>query len=57
LGICYGLHMMVIAAARLSGLKDANTPEVDPNTKHPVIATMEGQKGLESTGGTMRLGN
>jgi len=57
LGLCYGLHMMVIAAARRGGLKGAHTTEVDPTTSHPVIATMDGQKGLENTGGTMRLGN
>jgi CTP synthase len=57
LGLCYGLHMMVIAAARLGGLEGANTLEVDPETPYPVIATMDGQKGLENTGGTMRLGD
>lgn len=57
LGLCYGLHMGVIAAARMNGLDDANTTEVDPNTTNPVIATMEDQKGKENTGGTMRLGN
>lgn len=57
LGLCYGLHMAAIAAARLSGLKDANTTEVDPKTSHPVIDTMEDQVGKEGTGGTMRLGN
>ena len=57
LGLCYGLHMMLIGAARLAGLKDANTTEVDPNTNHPVIATMNDQKGKENTGGTMRLGD
>jgi CTP synthase len=57
LGLCYGLHMMVIAAARLNGLADAHTTEVNPDTTDPVIATMDGQKGLENTGGTMRLGN
>jgi len=57
LGLCYGLHMMVIAAARLGGLESANTTEVNPDTKHAVIDTMEGQKGKENTGGTMRLGN
>lgn len=57
LGLCYGLHMMVIAAARRAGLNDANTTEVEPDTKHPVITTMDGQQGLESTGGTMRLGD
>ncbi len=57
LGLCYGLHMAVIAAARQKGLVKANTTEVDPNTPYPVIATMEDQKGKENTGGTMRLGN
>lgn len=57
LGICYGLHMMLIAAARMHGLKDANTTEVNPDTPHPVIATMDDQKGKENTGGTMRLGD
>lgn len=57
LGLCYGLHMMVIAAARLNGYEDANTTEVNPETSAAVIDTMEGQKGKENTGGTMRLGN
>lgn len=57
LGLCYGLHMMVVAAARLGGLKGANTTEVDPDTPNAVIDTMNGQRGLENTGGTMRLGD
>lgn len=57
LGLCYGLHMMVIAAARLNGYEDAHTTEVNPDTTAAVIDTMEGQKGKENTGGTMRLGN
>jgi CTP synthase len=57
LGLCYGLQMAVIAAARNAGLADAHTTEVDPDTKNPVITTMDGQKGLENTGGTMRLGD
>ena len=57
LGLCYGLHMMVIAAARNAGHQDANTTEVNPDTSYPVILTMDGQEGKESTGGTMRLGN
>lgn len=57
LGLCYGLHMAVIAAARRAGLKDAHTTEVDPATTNPVITTMVDQKGKENTGGTMRLGN
>lgn len=57
LGLCLGLQMAVIAAARNSGLSKANTVELDPNTPDPVIHTMEDQKGKEATGGTMRLGN
>ncbi len=57
LGLCYGLHMAVIAAARLHGLKNANTTEVDKYTPYPVIDTMADQKGKENTGGTMRLGD
>ena len=57
LGLCYGLHMAVIAAARLHGLDNANTTEVDPTTAYPLIATMTGQEGKQSTGGTMRLGD
>jgi CTP synthase len=57
LGLCYGLHMAVIAAAQLGGLKQANTTEVDPRTIDPVIDTMDDQRGKENTGGTMRLGN
>jgi CTP synthase len=49
--------MMVIAAARLGGLKGANSTEADPDTKYPVIDILHGQKGLENTGGTLRLGN
>jgi len=57
LGLCLGLQMAVIAAARNAGLTDANTSEIDGKTPHPVIHTMDDQKGKEATGGTMRLGN
>lgn len=57
LGLCYGLQMGVIAAARQHGLTGANTTEVDQTTQYPVIATLPGQEGKESTGGTQRLGN
>ena len=64
-GICYGLHMAVIEAARdLAGLEGAGTTEIG-TPKHPVIGLMtEWVKGnqMESRaadgdmGGTMRLG-
>lgn len=57
LGICLGLQVAVIAAARRAGLADAHSTEVQPDTKHPVVYIMEDQAGLESTGGTLRLGN
>jgi CTP synthase len=57
LGICFGMQMAVIEYARhVCGLKGANSVEVDPDTKHPVIALMTGQAGLTQKGGTMRLG-
>ncbi len=55
-GLCYGLHMAVIEAARnLLGLEGANSTEIDPQTPHPVIDLMPGQRGVDM-GGTMRLG-
>ncbi len=57
LGLCLGLQMAVIAAARSYGLSDATTAELDPTAEHKVIDTMADQKGKENTGGTMRLGD
>jgi CTP synthase len=57
LGICYGMQMAVIEYARnVCRLKGAHTSEVDPETQHPVIHLMPDQYGVESKGGTMRLG-
>lgn len=57
LGLCLGLQMGVIAAARNAGIKDATTFELKPDSKNLVINTMADQRGMEMTGGTMRLGN
>ncbi len=62
LGLCLGLQCMVIEAARdLAGIEDANSTEFDPDTAHPVIATMATQldvvAGTRDMGGTMRLGS
>ena len=57
LGLCLGLQVAVIAAARRAGLSDAHSTEFDPNTPNNVVYIMEGQQGKESTGGTLRLGN
>ncbi len=61
LGICLGLQCMVIEYARsVLGIADASSSEFDPETEHPVIATMAEQKafveGAGDLGGTMRLG-
>jgi CTP synthase len=57
LGLCLGLQMTVIAAARNAGLSDASSAELDPSSSNLVIHTMNDQKGKENTGGTMRLGD
>jgi CTP synthase len=57
LGLCLGLQMAVVAAARNAGLEGAVSAEMDPNGQDVVIHTMADQKGLENTGGTMRLGD
>ncbi len=61
LGLCLGLQCMVIEAARsLADLQGASSAEFDPETEHPVIATMASQEaivaGQGDMGGTMRLG-
>lgn len=57
LGLCLGLQVAVVAAARKAGLAKANSTEFDKKCIDPVINTMSNQKGKEETGGTMRLGN
>jgi CTP synthase len=57
LGICLGLQCAVIEYARnVLGLESANSSEFDPTTPHPVVDLMDDQSGVESKGGTMRLG-
>jgi CTP synthase len=57
LGLCLGLQMAVVAAARSGGLKTATSEELDSSSKTKVISTMADQHGKHNTGGTMRLGN
>ena len=57
LGLCLGMQVMVIEAARSSLDKDgANSTEFDPDTTHPVIDLMPDQRDVTEMGGTMRLG-
>ena len=57
LGICLGMQLMCVEFARnVLKLEDANTIEVDEDTKNPIITLMEEQKKSILKGGTMRLG-
>lgn len=57
LGLCLGLQVAVIAAARRGGELDATSGELDAAAPHQVVYIMADQKGKEATGGTMRLGD
>lgn len=57
LGLCLGMQVACIAAARRAGLSKANSEEFDAETSENIIYIMNDQKGKESTGGTMRLGD
>ncbi len=57
LGLCLGLQTAVIEFARnVLQLRDANSTEFNPMTRHPVIDLMEHQQVVSEKGGTMRLG-
>ncbi len=57
-GICLGMQVLVTEFARhVAGLSDANSTEVDPNTKDPVISLLSEQQQIQELGGTMRLGS
>lgn len=57
LGLCLGLQVAVIAAARRGGVENATSGEFDPDSSAQVVYIMDAQKGKEATGGTMRLGD
>ncbi|HEY1444552.1 MAG TPA: CTP synthase [Acidimicrobiales bacterium] len=58
LGLCLGLHVMVISVAReLAGLDNANSREFDSMSPHLVIDLMPDQAEVTEKGGTMRLGS
>tara|TARA_B100000686_G_C16804662_1_gene989024 strand:- start:3131 stop:4750 length:1620 start_codon:yes stop_codon:yes gene_type:complete len=57
-GICLGMQMAVIEYCRNElGFLKANSTEMIPETKFPVIDLMESQKNIINKGGTMRLGS
>ena len=58
LGICFGFQLAIIAFARyVCNLSDANTTEINQNTKYPLIIYMPEQHKIKNYGGTMRLGS
>ncbi len=60
LGLCFGMQLASIEFARnVLGYRDANSTEIDPQTKHPVIHIMPHQLAYlkkRQYGGTIRLG-
>ncbi len=59
-GLCYGMQLMTVEYARnVAGLSGAHTTEIDPKTKHPIIAILPEQiekMQRKEYGGSMRLG-
>ncbi len=56
-GICLGMQLAVVEYARnVCGLSGANSAEFEKDTRFPVIALMDEQKGVKDKGATMRLG-
>jgi len=57
-GICLGMQVLVVEFSRnVLKLDDADSTEMNPKTKHPVIALLEEQRMISDRGGTMRLGS
>ena len=56
-GICLGMQCAVIEYARnVCGLHNSNSTEFDANTPYPVIYKLRDLLGIDTIGGTMRLG-
>jgi CTP synthase len=58
LGVCFGFQLAIIAFARyVCKLRDANSTELDPKTKNPIVDFMPEQIDIHNMGATMRLGS
>ena len=56
-GICLGMQIAMIEYARnVLGFSDANSAEINPDSKNKVVDLMPEQRGVTEMGGTMRLG-
>ncbi|CAD6520959.1 CTP synthase [metagenome] len=57
LGICFGFQLAAIAFGRnVLKLDDANSTEIKPNAKNPVVDLLPEQKTISDMGGSLRLG-
>lgn len=57
LGICLGMQIAIIEFARnVLGFEGANSAEINPDTRYPVIDILPEKKNLTDLGGTLRLG-
>jgi CTP synthase len=57
LGICFGFQLAAVAFGRnVLNLKDANSTEIEPNTKNPIVDLLPEQKDVLGMGGSLRLG-
>lgn len=57
LGICLGMQLTCVEFARhVLNMEGANSFELEPSTKYPIIDIMRDQIDIEDMGGTLRLG-
>ncbi|WP_185882278.1 CTP synthase [Blattabacterium cuenoti] len=58
LGICLGMQVAMIEFAKnVLNKPDADSCEINPYTKDPIIILMKNQQNIKHKGGSMRLGN
>ena len=57
LGICFGFQLAAIAFGRnVLSLEDANSTEINADTKNPIVDLLPEQKDVSDMGGSLRLG-
>ncbi len=57
LGICFGFQLAAIAFGRnVLKLEDANSTEIKPDAKNPIVDLLPEQKNITDMGGSLRLG-
>ena len=57
LGICFGFQLAAIAFGRnVLNLEDANSTEINSDTRNPLVDLLPEQKNISDMGGSLRLG-